>query len=65
MRKKLAREEGALDWRQPAAALERAVRAFDPWPGAWFEHARASASSVLAAELAERERRRRARHGAR
>jgi methionyl-tRNA formyltransferase len=34
---KLKREEGRLDWRQPAAALERQVRAFDPWPGAWFE----------------------------
>jgi methionyl-tRNA formyltransferase len=35
---KLSREEGRLDWTRPAAALERQVRAFDPWPGAWFEH---------------------------
>ncbi len=35
---KLTREEGRLDWRRPAAALERQVRAFTPWPGAWFEH---------------------------
>jgi methionyl-tRNA formyltransferase len=35
---KLAREEGRLDWREGAAALERRVRAFSPWPGAWFEH---------------------------
>jgi methionyl-tRNA formyltransferase len=34
---KLGREEGALDWRRPAAELERKVRAFDPWPGTWFE----------------------------
>lgn len=27
--------EACLDWRRPAAELERAVRAFDPWPGAW------------------------------
>src|SRR5258705_485257 len=33
---KLRREEARLDWRQPADALERQVRAFDPWPGAWF-----------------------------
>jgi methionyl-tRNA formyltransferase len=33
---KLRREEAWLDWRQPAAALERQVRAFDPWPGAYF-----------------------------
>jgi methionyl-tRNA formyltransferase len=35
--KKLEREEGRLDWRCPAAELERRVRAFSPWPGAWFE----------------------------
>jgi methionyl-tRNA formyltransferase len=34
---KLGKEEGALDWRRPAAELERTVRAFDPWPGTWFE----------------------------
>jgi methionyl-tRNA formyltransferase len=36
---KLTREEGRLDWNEPARALERRVRAFTPWPGAWFEHA--------------------------
>ncbi len=35
---KLGRDEGRLDWRLPAADLERRVRAFDPWPGAFFEH---------------------------
>jgi methionyl-tRNA formyltransferase len=34
---KLGKEEGALDWRRPAAELERKVRAFDPWPGTWFD----------------------------
>ena len=34
---KLRREEARLDWRLPADALERQVRAFDPWPGAWFD----------------------------
>lgn len=38
--KKIKRDEGALDWRRPAVELERAVRAFDPWPGAWFSHDR-------------------------
>jgi methionyl-tRNA formyltransferase len=33
---KLRREEARLDWRLSAAALERQVRAFDPWPGAYF-----------------------------
>ncbi|WIM12012.1 methionyl-tRNA formyltransferase [Enhydrobacter sp.] len=34
---KLAREEGLLDWRRPAAELERKVRAFAPWPGTSFD----------------------------
>jgi methionyl-tRNA formyltransferase len=33
---KIRREEARLDWRQPADALERQVRAFAPVPGAWF-----------------------------
>ena len=33
---KLRREEARLDWRLPATALERQVRAFEPWPGAFF-----------------------------
>jgi len=33
---KLRREEAELDWRQSAASLDRQVRAFDPWPGAFF-----------------------------
>ena len=31
---KLSKAEGQLDWRLPAAQLERQVRAFTPWPGA-------------------------------
>jgi methionyl-tRNA formyltransferase len=34
--KKLTREEARLDWRTAAERLERQVRAFDPWPGAYF-----------------------------
>jgi methionyl-tRNA formyltransferase len=34
--KKLSRDEARLDWRMPAEQLERQVRAFDPWPGAYF-----------------------------
>jgi methionyl-tRNA formyltransferase len=33
----LKKEDGRLDFTQPAAALERRVRAFNPWPGTWFE----------------------------
>jgi methionyl-tRNA formyltransferase len=52
---KLGKEEGALDWRRPAAELERKVRAFHPWPGTWFEVATESGNErikVLEAGLA-------------
>lgn len=29
------KEEGEIDWSRPAAEIERAVRAFSPWPGAY------------------------------
>ena len=32
---KLEREDGRLEWTERAALLERKVRAFDPWPGAF------------------------------
>src|SRR5258708_34683608 len=31
----LKKEEGAIDWIQPAEAIERQVLAFDPWPGTY------------------------------
>jgi methionyl-tRNA formyltransferase len=46
---KLRREEARLDWRLSALALERQVRAFDPWPGAYF-CGRGERLRVLAAE---------------
>jgi methionyl-tRNA formyltransferase len=53
---KLGKEEGVLDWRRPAAELERKVRAFHPWPGTWFEVATEKSGGerikVLAAGLA-------------
>jgi methionyl-tRNA formyltransferase len=30
--RKLTKEEARIDWTQPAQAIARAVRAFDPWP---------------------------------
>lgn len=32
---KLDKREARIDWSEPAALLERRVRAFDPWPVAW------------------------------
>ncbi|MGQ0580538.1 MAG: methionyl-tRNA formyltransferase [Reyranella sp.] len=48
---KLGKEEGMLDWRRPAAELERKVRAFHPWPGTSFE-LNGERIKVLAAGLA-------------
>jgi methionyl-tRNA formyltransferase len=31
--KPLRREDGEIDWRRPAAEIERRLRAFTPWPG--------------------------------
>ncbi len=31
------KEDGRLDWTRPAVELERRVRAFVPWPGAWCQ----------------------------
>jgi methionyl-tRNA formyltransferase len=30
---RIEKEEGRIDWSQPAAQIERTVRAFTPWPG--------------------------------
>jgi methionyl-tRNA formyltransferase len=35
----LRREDARLDPERPAAELERRIRAFQPWPGAWIEGA--------------------------
>jgi methionyl-tRNA formyltransferase len=32
---KLEREQGRIDWSEPAAMIERKIRAFNPWPGAF------------------------------
>ena len=32
---KLEREDGRIDWTESAALIERKIRAFDPWPGAF------------------------------
>jgi len=35
---KLTKDDGRLDWSLDAAALERRVRALNPWPGTFFTH---------------------------
>ncbi len=46
----LKKEDGRLDFTQPAIALERRVRAFNPWPGTWF-HWNAGLLKVLRARV--------------
>ena len=48
---KLEKREAAIDWRAPAARIERQVRALAPAPGAWFAHGDMRIK-VLAAEAA-------------
>ena len=33
---KLSREAGRIDWSEPAETIERKIRAFNPWPGAFM-----------------------------
>ena len=51
---KVERDDGRIDWQQPAVVIERMVRAFDPWPAVWFscrgERIRVRAGAVVEAE---------------
>ena len=49
---KIDKAEARLDWAQDAVQVERQVRAFAPWPGAFFEH-EGERVKVLAADIAE------------
>jgi methionyl-tRNA formyltransferase len=49
---KLGKEDGRLDWSQDAAALDRRVRALNPWPGTFFRHGE-DVVRLLAAEPEE------------
>ncbi|ALG60751.1 MULTISPECIES: methionyl-tRNA formyltransferase [Citromicrobium] len=53
---KIDKAEARLDWTQDAVQVERQVRAFAPWPGAFFEYEGAEGMErvkTLAAEIAE------------
>src|SRR5436309_6031707 len=34
---KLKREDGRIDWSEPAEMIERKIRAFNPWPGSFMK----------------------------
>jgi methionyl-tRNA formyltransferase len=48
--RKIDKHEAALDWRSPAGALERQVRAFDPFPGGVATLENGTALKVWSAE---------------
>jgi len=48
---RLKKEEGTIDWWQPAQTISRQVRAFYPWPGTFTEGPRGR-FKVLAVEVA-------------
>ena len=47
---KITKAQGRIRWSQPAAEIERAIRAFDPFPGA-FSHFNQQLVKVWAAQL--------------
>lgn len=36
--RKIEKSEARIDWSRPAAEIDRQIRAFAPFPGAWFGH---------------------------
>jgi methionyl-tRNA formyltransferase len=51
---KLTREEGRIDWSRDAAAIDRQVRALNPWPGTHTRHGDEVLKILGAAPLPER-----------
>lgn len=49
---RLSKEAGRIDWRTPAIAISRAVRAYTPWPGAFTAY-KGAALKVLEADAVE------------
>jgi methionyl-tRNA formyltransferase len=47
---KLTRSEGKIDWAEPAESIERKIRAFNPWPGAFIKLGPPSPRSGVAGE---------------
>jgi methionyl-tRNA formyltransferase len=49
---KLSREDGRIDWSHDAVAIDRRIRAFDPWPGT-FTTLGGNVLKVLSATVAD------------
>jgi methionyl-tRNA formyltransferase len=53
---KLKREHGQIDWNEPAEVIERKIRAFNPWPGA-FTDLTIGKLKIFSAEVVDRRER--------
>ena len=49
---KIEKSEARIDWGQPALGIDRLIRAFSPWPGAWFAFS-GERFKVISATLAD------------
>lgn len=52
--KLLTRDDGIIDWTQPAVRIERMTRAYDPWPGATTTWRGAPLKIIAARVIADR-----------
>lgn len=53
----LTREDGEIDWREPAESIDRRLRAYVPWPGVWTNWNRTKKPlriKIIRAELSEK-----------
>lgn len=53
--RKLTKDDGKIDWSQPAAVIRNRIRAFDPWPGSFCNLPNGDAFKVWKAELVDAE----------
>lgn len=51
---KLTREHGRIDWTRDAAAIDRQVRALNPWPGTYTRHGEETLKLLGAVPLSDR-----------
>lgn len=51
--RKLAKEDGEIDWTQSSAVIRNRIRAFDPWPGSTCKLPNGEALKVWRAELVD------------
>ncbi len=58
MTKTLTREDGKINWQEPAQIIEQKIRAYDPWPGSWtkwLDQGRSKRLNILKALIVKRE----------